>query len=61
MTIALVAMVALFATTSFGQQVKTHYDRRADFGNYKTFSWKSVETQDPRVGLTGLKTLSTPN
>jgi len=28
------------------QQVKTDYDRNADFGQYKTFSWEKVQTQD---------------
>src|SRR5262249_41736291 len=29
------------------QQVKTDYDRGADFSQYKTFSWAQVKTQDP--------------
>jgi hypothetical protein len=44
----LVAMTLLFAITSFAQQVKTHYDRSADFGGYKTFSWQDVASQDAR-------------
>jgi hypothetical protein len=37
----------LFATVSFAEQVKTDYDRSADFGQYKTYSWEKVQTQDP--------------
>jgi Domain of unknown function (DUF4136) len=40
-------IVLLFATASFAQQVKTDYDRSADFGKYKTYSWEKVQTQDP--------------
>jgi Domain of unknown function (DUF4136) len=40
-------IVLLFATASFAQQVKTDYDRSADFGQYKTYSWEKVQTQDP--------------
>ena len=40
--------IALFsATASFAQQVKTDYDRSADFSQYKTYSWEKVQTQDP--------------
>jgi hypothetical protein len=40
--------VALFsAATSFAQQVKTDYDRSAEFGQYKTFSWEKIQTPDP--------------
>src|SRR5580698_5036012 len=37
----------LFATTSFAQQVKTDFDRSADFSRYKTYSWEKVHTQNP--------------
>jgi Domain of unknown function (DUF4136) len=37
----------LFAALSFAQQVKTDYDRSADFSQYKTYSWEKVQTQDP--------------
>jgi len=36
----------LAATASFAQQVKTDYDRSADFSQYKTYSWEKVQTQD---------------
>src|SRR5580658_10424502 len=35
-----------FASASFAQQVKTDYDRNADFGQYKTYSWEKVNTQN---------------
>jgi hypothetical protein len=35
-----------FASASFAQQVKTDYDRNADFGQYKTYSWGKVNTQN---------------
>src|ERR1700736_559639 len=42
-----VGIAVLFAATSFAQQVKTDYDRSADFSQYKTYSWEKVQTQDP--------------
>src|SRR5882672_5539318 len=44
---ASVGIVLLAATASFAQQVKTDYDRSADFHQYKTYSWEKVQTQDP--------------
>jgi Domain of unknown function (DUF4136) len=43
---ASVGIALLFATASFAQQVKTDYDRAADFNQYKTYSWEKVQTQD---------------
>jgi hypothetical protein len=43
---ALTGIVLLFATVSFAQQVKTDYDREANFNQYKTYSWEKVQTQD---------------
>ena len=43
----LVAIAFLFTAASFAQQVKTDYDRSADFTQYKTFSWENVHTQNP--------------
>ena len=40
-------IVMLFATASFAQQVKTDFDRSADFSQYKTYSWEKVHTQNP--------------
>jgi len=42
-----VGTMLLFATASFAQQVKTDYDRTADFSQYKTDSWENLHTQDP--------------
>jgi hypothetical protein len=44
---ALVGITLLFSAASFAQQVKTDYDRSADFGQYKTYSWEKVQTRDP--------------
>jgi hypothetical protein len=43
---ASVGIMLLVATASFAQQVKTDYDRSADFSHYKTYSWEKVQTQD---------------
>lgn len=43
---ASVGIVLLCASMSSAQQVKTDYDRNADFGHYKTFSWEKVQTED---------------
>ena len=37
----------ILATASFAQQVKTDFDRSADFSQYKTYSWEKVHTQNP--------------
>ena len=44
-----VSIAALFVLTaaSFAQQVKTDYDRGVNFAQYKTYTWESVNTQDP--------------
>jgi hypothetical protein len=42
----LMGMMILFASTASAQQVKTDYDRSANFGQYKTFSWEQVKTKD---------------
>ncbi|MCU1306592.1 MAG: putative lipoprotein [Acidobacteriaceae bacterium] len=42
-----IAMLFLLTAASFGQQVKTDYDRSANFGQYKTYSWQDVNTKDP--------------
>ena len=43
---ALIGMMFLFAVKSSAQQVKTDYDRGANFGQYKTYSWAQVKTKD---------------
>jgi len=46
--VAILAAIALSLTAaSFGQQVKTDFDRNADFSRYKTYSWGNVQTADP--------------
>jgi len=42
-----IGIALLFTTASFAQQVKTDYDRSTDFSQYKTYSWGSVQTQNP--------------
>jgi len=39
-------MVALLTAASFAQKVKTDYDRAANFGQYKTYSWEAVKTRN---------------
>jgi hypothetical protein len=41
-----VAIAILAATASFAE-VKTDYDRTAEFSRYKTYSWGKVHTQNP--------------
>jgi Domain of unknown function (DUF4136) len=43
----LLAMMLMFAGKSSAGQVKTDYDRNANFGHYKTYSWEQVKTKDP--------------
>src|SRR5580692_1156153 len=45
--LSLIGIALLCAGVSFAQQVKTDYDRSADFSQYKTYSWEKVQTQDP--------------
>lgn len=45
--VTLAAMMFLLAGISAAQQVKTDYDRAADFAQYKTFSWEHIKTKDP--------------
>ena len=43
---ATVSIVLLLATAAIAD-VKTDYDRSADFNRYKTYSWEKVQTTDP--------------
>jgi hypothetical protein len=43
----LIGMLFLFAGQLSAQQVKTDYDRSANFAPYKTYSWEQVKTKDP--------------
>jgi hypothetical protein len=45
--LALMGLMLLFAARSSAQDVKTDYDRNANFGQYKTYSWGQITTQDP--------------
>jgi uncharacterized protein DUF4136 len=42
----LMGMLGLFAMAAQAQQVKTDYDRSANFGQYKTYSWEQVKTKN---------------
>jgi hypothetical protein len=41
-----IGIATFLAAASFAQQVKTDYDRNANFGRYKTYTWEKVQTQD---------------
>lgn len=43
---ALLGVALLSAVASSAQQVKTDYDRNADFSQYRTYSWENVRTED---------------
>ncbi len=43
----LMGLMLLFAGKLSAGQVKTDYDRNANFGQYKTYSWEQAKTQDP--------------
>jgi uncharacterized protein DUF4136 len=43
---ALIGIMFLFAAKLPAQQVKTDYDRGANFEQYKTYSWEQVKTKD---------------
>src|SRR5271154_7507376 len=42
--------VAILAATASLAEVKTDYDRTAEFSRYKTYSWGKVHTQNPLWG-----------
>lgn len=43
---ALMGMMFLLAGNSSAQEVKTDYDRNANFAQYKTYTWAQVKTKD---------------
>jgi hypothetical protein len=45
--IVLMGVMLLFAGRLSAQQVKTDFDRSADFAHYKTYTWQHVKTKDP--------------
>jgi len=49
LALAFLGMLLLFASRSSAGQVKTDFDRQADFTRYKTYSWEQIKTQDPLV------------
>jgi hypothetical protein len=44
--VGLMGLMFLFAGVASAQQVKTDYDRGANFAQYKTYSWEKVKTKD---------------
>jgi Domain of unknown function (DUF4136) len=46
-TLGLMGILFLFAGTLSAQDVKTDYDRNANFAQYKTYQWERVSTKDP--------------
>jgi hypothetical protein len=47
LAVGLIGLMFLFAGVASAQQVKTDYDRGANFAQYKTYSWENVKTKDP--------------
>lgn len=46
-TVSITLMILSLVTGALAQEIKTDYDRNADFSHYKTFSFEKVETKDP--------------
>jgi len=46
MVAVLIGLTLLLAGKASAQQVKTDYDRSANFAQYKTYSWEHVKTKD---------------
>jgi hypothetical protein len=42
-----IAIFFALTASALAQQVKTDYDHNTNFGQYKTYSWEKVQTQDP--------------
>jgi uncharacterized protein with gpF-like domain len=47
LVLVLMGIVFLVAGKLSAQEVKTDYDRSANFTQYKTYSWEHVKTKDP--------------
>jgi hypothetical protein len=45
--VVLAAVMFLFTGKLSAQEVKYDFDHSADFSQYKTFSWETVQTKDP--------------
>ena len=41
------ALAFAFAGVCFAEQVKSDWDRSANFGQFRTYSWERVSTRDP--------------
>jgi hypothetical protein len=41
------ALAFAFARARFAEQVKSDWDRSANFGQFRTYSWERVSTRDP--------------
>jgi Domain of unknown function (DUF4136) len=46
-TMIITFIILSLVVGSLAQEIKTDYDRNADFSHYKTFSFEKVETKDP--------------
>jgi Domain of unknown function (DUF4136) len=44
-----IAIALFLATSLFAGDVKTDYDRSANFNQYKTYSWGNVQTQEAQL------------
>src|SRR6202051_595354 len=44
--LVLLGMMLVFVGKSSAEQVKNDYDRNANFGQYRTYSWEQVKTKD---------------
>ena len=45
--ISIALIILPLVATSQAQEIKTDYDRKTDFSQYKTFSFEKVETKNP--------------
>jgi len=45
--ISMIAIAVSLASMSFAQEIKTDYDRNANFSQYKTFSFEKIRTKNP--------------
>lgn len=46
-TMSITFIIISLVAGSLAQEIKTDYDRNADFSHYKTFSFEKIETEDP--------------
>ena len=43
---SMIAMAISLSTIAFAQDIKTDYDRNANFSQYKTFSFEKIQAKD---------------